>query len=174
LELHYFCHPLSHAYVRTYRFEHDYEKKYYEHNRVDAVAMERLTPSPYVMDIYSYCGNSVITEFATQSFNNYIKQSNPFERLLLARDIARGMADIHGIDAGGNVTLVHNDINPANVMIRDKKPRFNDFNVAILMTWNKEENRPCQFQGDFSNAQVSDRYRRAVFERSHLVSLRVF
>ena len=136
--------------------------------------MERLTPSPYVMDIYSYCGNSVITEFATQSFNNYIKQSNPFERLLLARDIARGMADIHGIDAGGNVTLVHNDINPANVMIRDKKPRFNDFNVAILMTWNKEENRPCQFQGDFSNAQVSDRYRRAVFERSHLVSLRVF
>jgi len=118
--------------------------------------MERLTPSPYVMDIYSYCGNSVITEFATEHIGDYIMNTDSFERLLLARDVARGMADIHEIDAGGNVTLVHNDINPANIMMRGKKPKFNDFNVAILMTWNEEENRPCQFQSDSSNVQVSD------------------
>ena len=44
-----------------------FEEDYFEHNRVDAVAMERLTSSPNVVNIFGFCGHSVMTEFADGS-----------------------------------------------------------------------------------------------------------
>jgi hypothetical protein len=47
--------PLSSSVVlKTLRIEREFIEEYYELHRRDAVAMERLTFSPYVMDVYGY------------------------------------------------------------------------------------------------------------------------
>ena len=141
--------------LKTLKFEHEYDPLYYEYNRVDAVAMEHLTSSPYVMDIYAACGNNAITEYATQSLRSYLTRLHPVSKLILARDIVRGMVHIHYSSGDNNVTLVHNDINAANIMMKGSTPKFNDFNLGIFMMWNKVQHRPCRFRCDLDNAQVS-------------------
>mmetsp|Transcript_16391 Transcript_16391/g.24037 ORF Transcript_16391/g.24037 Transcript_16391/m.24037 type:complete len:688 (-) Transcript_16391:313-2376(-) len=141
--------------LKTLKYEHNYEENYYETNRIDAVAMERLTSSPHVMNIYGYCGQSALTEFATTQLKKLVDKLNRRGRLYLARDIASGMADVHNIgNAGeGNATLVHNDINPSNIMVSYGVPKFNDFNIGIMMEWNQKKSRPCRFWNHHPNAQ---------------------
>jgi hypothetical protein len=45
--------------------QHDYIERNYDRHRRDALSMERLTSSPMVLDIYSFCGNSGVFEFAS-------------------------------------------------------------------------------------------------------------
>lgn len=81
--------------------------------------MERLTASEHVINEYTFCGQSVITDYVHGSVNSLVKQPHlqSKDRLDLAYRLVKGLEDIHGIDykSGNNVTFVHNDINPANV-----------------------------------------------------------
>jgi len=123
-------------------------------NRADAVAMERLTPSPHVIDIYGFCGMSAMTEFGQGNFKDIIDAAKPIKKLKYARDVASGLASAHYIDGyDGNVTLVHNDLNPSNVMVNHGTVKLNDFNIGVMMAWHQYEHRPCRFQNKFSNAQ---------------------
>lgn len=60
-----------------HRLERDFLPEYYELHRRDAVAMERLTSSPYVMDVFGYCGQSALTElaFSENGMNNLYRVS---------------------------------------------------------------------------------------------------
>lgn len=69
--------------------------------------------------MFGFCGHSVLTEFADGKRLGELadkKKKEPLARLNIARDIANGLADVHGIDGDGNATFVHFDINPANVV----------------------------------------------------------
>ena len=44
--------------LKTLRYEHSYIDRNYDRHRRDAVAMERLTSSPYIVDIFGFCGNN--------------------------------------------------------------------------------------------------------------------
>jgi len=121
----------------------------YEHHRVDALAMERLTKSPYIVDIFGYCGQSVLTEYATGLARTMVKnlELHSLERLEIGRDMARAVADLHSIDydgASNNATLVHNDMNMANAVEVNGKIKLNDFNIAILQRWNTTSNSICR------------------------------
>lgn len=48
---------------KTMRYKHEYTPRNFDRMRRDAVAMERLTESPFIIDIYSYCGTTSMTEF---------------------------------------------------------------------------------------------------------------
>ena len=74
-------------------------------------------------------------------------------RLRIARDIANGLADVHGIDGEGNATFVHLDVNPANVVSVNGTLKLNDFNIGILRRWNTTSNTPCGFPAAFPNPQ---------------------
>lgn len=50
--------------LKTIRYQHDYSERNYDRHRRDALAMERLAAHPFVMDIYGFCGNSGLFEFA--------------------------------------------------------------------------------------------------------------
>lgn len=142
--------------IKMLQYEHNMEDAFFEFNRVDALAMERLTPSPYVMDIYGFCGMSVATSFAGEDIAKLSDKLTPLERLNLAREVAVGLADIHGIDGGGRrVSLVHNDINYSNILISKERrvPVFNDFNIAVLSMWNERTNDACRFKSHFPNPQ---------------------
>jgi len=123
------------------------------------MAMERLTSSPHVINIYAFCGHSVITEFADGprlgSLVDKVKKQ-PLKRLKIARDIASGLADIHGIDGDENATFIHFDVNPANVVVIGDALKFNDFNIGIPMRWNQTSNQRCNVRASYPNPQVSE------------------
>lgn len=50
--------------LKTLRYEHDFTPRNYDRHRRDALAMERLTKSPHILNIYGYCGNSGLFEYA--------------------------------------------------------------------------------------------------------------
>jgi serine/threonine protein kinase len=138
------------------RFEHNFEDAHFEHDRIDAVAMERLTSSPHVINVFGFCGHSVMTEYADGSRVGELAdkaKKKPLARLKIARDIANGLADVHGIDGDGNATFVHLDVNPANVVSVGGTLKLNDFNIGIIRRWNTTSNEPCGFPAQYPNPQ---------------------
>jgi serine/threonine protein kinase len=137
------------------------EEAFFENNRVDAVAMERLTASPGVVDIYALCGMSVVTEYAGKELADVARHLNASQRLDLAVQVAQGLADVHSIggnndDGGRGVrpSLVHNDLNLANLVLTpDNRPVLNDFNIAILLMKHNETGETCPFASHFPNPQ---------------------
>jgi hypothetical protein len=142
--------------LKTLKYEHNFEDAHFEHDRVDAVAMERLTSSPHVINIFGFCGHSVLTEYADGTRVGALAdkaRKKPLERLRIARDIANGLADVHGIDGDGNATFVHLDVNPANVVSVGGTLKLNDFNIGIIRRWNTTSNQPCGFPAQYPNPQ---------------------
>ncbi len=124
--------------------------------------MERLTSSPYVVDVYSFCAQSTINEYADfirgyQDFRSFAKQlrGNNEKRVLqlklkIATMIALGVQHIHELDGPNNATLVHYDLNPMNIVITSGGvPKINDFNLAEFIHWNPTIRRRCGFIGRF-------------------------
>lgn len=143
-----------------HRINHKFEEKYYEDNRVDAVSMERLTGSPYIINMYGFCGLTVVQEFAGRELAHVIdaEKLDSVQKLNLARQITQGVADIHSIQADDpsdtQPTLVHNDINLANLMFTaDNRPVLNDFNIAIMLMRAKDNGSMCPFYSHFPNPQ---------------------
>ena len=56
--------------LKTLRIERDFAEEFYELHRRDAMAMERLTQSPYVLDIYGYCGQTVLMSLRVMGLFN--------------------------------------------------------------------------------------------------------
>ena len=143
--------------LKMLRLEREFFDEYYELHRKDAVAMERLSSSPFVMDIYGYCGQSALNELA--DFPNGLNSLEKFDRNLrnregpevnilklhIATSVAVGLAHVHEID--DRPSMVHYDMNPRNVaIVRGGKPKLNDFNIAEFLQYNPTTNETCGFR----------------------------
>ena len=98
--------------IKNQRIERDFLEEYYELHRRDALAMERLTFSPYVLDVYGYCGQSAINElanFGIEGMSSLEKVARSFRgmdnvepvskiKLQLASMVAAGVSHMHSID----------------------------------------------------------------------------
>lgn len=140
--------------LKMLHFARDFDAESFYRNQLDAMAMERLTRSKYVIDSYGFCGQSVLVEFAPHNGRELIKNKriSPSGRLLLARDLARGITDIHSMDApkSRNATFVHNDVNIANIVAMNSgRIKFNDFNIGYPLKWNKT--KPCGYPQRWQN-----------------------
>eukprot|EP00554_Chaetoceros_debilis_P016269 CAMPEP_0194126452 /NCGR_PEP_ID=MMETSP0150-20130528/59996_1 /TAXON_ID=122233 /ORGANISM="Chaetoceros debilis, Strain MM31A-1" /LENGTH=342 /DNA_ID=CAMNT_0038820311 /DNA_START=205 /DNA_END=1230 /DNA_ORIENTATION=- len=148
------------AVIKTLRMERDYTHDIYEFQRKDAVAMERLTKSPYIVDIFGSCGPSAINEFAdsvegirdVKAFSKQMKDKNSDEilhlKLQVAAKIATGVKYVHEIDGINNATMVHYDLNPSNVVMTSGYiPKLNDFNVGEFLQWDNVTNKHIPFGG---------------------------
>ena len=149
--------------LKTLRIERDFLSEYYELHRRDAVAMERLTSSPFVVNIYGYCGQSAVNELADfpfpgiqnlEAFNKRMRGNNSPKassiKLRMAASIALGLADIHAggesTEENSNVMMTHYDLNPRNIaLFAGGKPKINDFNIAEFMQVNRATNETCPF-----------------------------
>jgi hypothetical protein len=49
--------------LKTMRYGHDFTPRNFDRMRRDGVVMERLTQSPFVLNIYSFCGTTSLTEY---------------------------------------------------------------------------------------------------------------
>ena len=147
--------------LKMLRYERDYHDEYLDLHRRDAMAMERLTSSPYTLNVFAYCAQSAINEKAVDNVERVfmrLRKGNYEYKLQTATAVALAVADLHSIDYpdSSNATLVHYDLNPRNVAIMpDGTPKLNDFNVAEFLRWNTTSNTPCGFQGRLYEPWVS-------------------
>ena len=128
--------------------DEEFDKRAYEVHRVDAVISQRLTSSPHVIDIHGYCGMSALYEKGQYSLDDGYENFALNEKYQMVLQVARGMADIHGIDypAGNNATIAHRDLKPHNLMMfPNGKVKYGDFNDSHLQQWNKTSGQPCPF-----------------------------
>ena len=109
-----------------------------------------------MINVFGFCGHSVLTEYADRKrLGEFADEmaTRPLARLQIARDIADGLADVHGIDGEGNATFVHFDINPENVVSIDGTLKLNDFNIGVLRRWNTTSNKPCGIPTQYPKPQ---------------------
>jgi serine/threonine protein kinase len=71
-------HDLNTKYVvlKTMKSEHEVIPRNLERHRREASSLNTLTSSQYVTDLYGYCGNSILTEFATQDLSHALNKNN--------------------------------------------------------------------------------------------------
>jgi hypothetical protein len=119
--------------LKTLRWKHDTTEQNLDTTRIDALAMERLTSSKYVMDIFGYCGTSSLVEFANgpdvsqtmwpdgaekdgdidrEQYEASSKLHTKLELLHIAVQATMGLAAFHNIDKEGFPSIAHNDISP--------------------------------------------------------------
>ena len=118
--------------------------------------MERKTFSPHVINVYGFCGRSVVSEFANGprlgTWADKAKK-HPLRRLKIARDIAMGLSHVHFGRGDVNASFVHLDVNPANIVVVDNSLKLNDFNIGIMLKRNATSGKTCGFPAQFPNPQ---------------------
>ena len=116
--------------------------------------MERLTASSGVINMFAFCAMSVVQESAGKGLSSLPSSMDPEEKLVIATKIAKAVVDIHSIDGEQQPSLVHNDINLANVLLTpDDRPVLNDFNIAVLLKRHSVSGQMCPFVARFPNPQ---------------------
>lgn len=110
--------------------------------------MERLTASPYVVNGYAFCGNSVLTEFAPATLQDKIraKQEGPpptsaDQRLRWALDVAEGIYALHDIEGG---PIVHADLQSKQFLVTETGTvKVNDFNRCRFLAHRNDTDATC-------------------------------
>ena len=146
--------------LKVLRTEREFLREYYELHRRDALALERLTTSPFVVNVYGYCGQSTINEFAdftlapsledlNKKLRDRIDERTLLWKLKLAASVAQGVADVHqaGDKDATRAHMVHYDLNPRNVALfgPSAQPKLNDFNIAEFLRYDPTTNATCGF-----------------------------
>ncbi|KAG7354445.1 protein kinase domain containing protein [Nitzschia inconspicua] len=156
--------------LKALQLHREFDDESFSMHGMDAIIMERLTASPYVVDSYGFCGQSVMTSIAASSGRSLIKDSKLkwLTRLKLARDLARGMADLHALSPlnYNNRTktpipqyplllpFAHHDVNIANTLgTPDGRIQWNDFNLGLIARHKKDT-----ATGSYQSCPVPIRY----------------
>jgi serine/threonine protein kinase len=146
------------AVLKMIKPEHDVNSRNLDRHRRDAMVMERLTSSPNVVSIYGHCANTVLTEMGAQTLESVlfsgsrsgsgthhaVSRSTPLGRLRLARDAAKGLAALHGVDGG---PVIHADITPKQFLVDfEGTIKLNDFNRCRLLPHKNVTNEKCRIR----------------------------
>lgn len=121
--------------LKTIRYEHDINERNYDRHRRDALAMERLTWSQNIIDIYGYCANSGVYEYAPGGsiedalwYTEEKPKWNSTDRLVIAYQVAIAIEDAHNSERNGIPSLSHTDITTSQFVLVDSRYKLNDFN----------------------------------------------
>lgn len=132
------------------------DHEFLEYVRMDALVAERLSASPRTYDIYGHCGLSIASEFfyhgdvedlvlgeigyeePTNGSGDEVQTRNglsPVQKLVLALDMAEGLADLHGYSSN---LIIHDDVQLSQFLLNKDRTRLklNDFNRAEFPLWN--------------------------------------
>lgn len=143
--------------MKIMRTKHEVDDRNFDRHRRDALVMERLTSSPYVVDGYGFCGNTVLTEYLTTPLDSLIysktytsekggQEPIPAKmRILWAHDVARGVQALHEIDKG---PIVHADVQAKQFLISPETGvvKVNDFNRCRFAGQKTGTSIPCKFK----------------------------
>jgi serine/threonine protein kinase len=169
--------------LKTLRYseKRSFDERHFERHRVDAVAMEQPTASPYVADIYGYCANLALEDYSSHGdlYSIFRRENHPTmdEGFKIALDTASAVADMHHFNSDGRATMVHKDIKPEQWILIDGMFKLNDFNLCKFLSWNPEQKQYCGYSyGYGGGTEVLHRMillRRIAVENLTLLSLLV-
>ena len=142
----------EYAVLKIMKMEHPVDPRNFDRHRRDSLVMERLTASPYVVGIYGFCGNTVLTEFAGKTLEDYLydddenivlySKETEKGKVRLALDVMKGLEALHTIPGG---PIVHADIQAKQYLFDPKKGvRVNDFNRCRFLPENEKTGKSCQ------------------------------
>lgn len=127
----------------------EFRPKMYEKHRIDAMAMERLTSSPYVVDVFGFCGNSGLFEFSDEgNLSDRVDEGDipKLDKLKLAHRAAAALADAHMLDDEGRATLAHADLAIRQYVSIGGEYKLNDFNKSHFLKVNPKTKEVCGFE----------------------------
>ena len=121
-----------------------------ELQRRDALLHEMTASSPYIVNIYGYCGASAFFDFGDGGqLETNVKKYGAFvgpELLEIAHRVAESVADVQQSDHFGEPTVAHADIYGSQwVMVRGRY-MLTDFNLAKLLKRSKQQNATVPFR----------------------------
>jgi len=141
--------------LKTLRNTLPFKPNTMERHRVDSVMYERLTSSPYVMDIYGHCGYSGLFEFSDGGTLDGLirdrqdrgkKPLSRVDKLSLAVEVASGVAAVHTMESrNGYSAMVHSDLHLEQFVWSGGRYKLNDFNRGHLMYWNHRKHESCPY-----------------------------
>jgi len=146
--------------LKTLKTTREYEERHFDRHKRDAIAADRLASVPTSVDIYGYCGQSALYEFAKggnlrDAINKHIirvkdpnDRWNSTKKLQVAYMVASSIANLHNVDEEGRASIAHTDIsNDQFISIKgDGNFQLNDFNRARFLKRNiDDKNSNCPF-----------------------------
>jgi serine/threonine protein kinase len=160
--------------LKMTRFEFDVDFKSLFLVRQEALVMERLSQSSSIVDIYGYCGTSVLVEAIPFEVEDYVipgtgykKQAElrdegqvkpqneytPTEKLQMALEMAESIAVLHGYADG---VIVHDDIQLRQwLRTREGRLKLGDFNRANMLSWDAKKGEYCKYSNGAAFGNVS-------------------
>ncbi|CAB9518281.1 Probable serine/threonine-protein kinase [Seminavis robusta] len=150
------------------RWDLDHGVDSFEYVRMDAFVTERLTSNQHIVDIFGFCGLSMLTEYFpfgdiekdVVGFQDHDKNFNPLndkvlkplnnytaaEKLQLALNMAEPVAALHNFKDG---VIVHDDIQLCQYLWTEEEGigvKLNDFNRAEIMLWDEQAQQYCKYK----------------------------
>jgi serine/threonine protein kinase len=136
--------------LKTLRYEQDFDERNYDRHRRDVAAMQHLTKSKMIANVYGFCANSGIYDFADGgNMADVIWPSKGrinatyLQRLHMATQAAMGIAALHNADREGVASIAHTDIAARQFVSVRGIYQLNDFNRLRFVRWNVTSNQPC-------------------------------
>jgi hypothetical protein len=127
-----------------------FDLRNFDRHRRDAVAMEQLTASPLVVDMYGYCSNTGLFDWGEGGDLESIFERDPDiskEQLLtIAYNVSLSISHAHHFDHKGRATMAHTDIKPDQFLYQNGYYRLTDFNRVRFLMWNDHSNLQCGFR----------------------------
>lgn len=121
-----------------------------ELQRRDALVHEVMSSSPYIVEMYGYCGASAIYEFGDGgSLLENIASDGALigkELLWTAHRIAASVADLHFFDDSGNPTIAHLDIHGKQWIKVKGEYQLTGFNLAKQLKISRKTNLTIPFR----------------------------
>ncbi|KAG7341247.1 protein kinase domain containing protein [Nitzschia inconspicua] len=128
----------------------DFDKRNQDRHRRDALSFSQLTYSPLIVNMYGYCSNTGLFDYADGGdlydiFDTY-PNITPQQLLHIAYNITMSLHHAHNFDDRGRATIAHTDIKPDQFLLQDGYYRLSDFNRVRFLTWNYEKDAQCGFR----------------------------
>ena len=170
--------PVETTVLKTIRMKHDMNKDDLDRHRRDALVSERLQSSPYVLDIYAYCGNSAVYEYANggslydlTGAKEYrdealdevaqfrFQQWNSRRKFIYAWQTVSAVADLHDIDHDGLPSVAHDDVDITQFVTVNagKTFKLSDFNGAQFIEYEKNKEgkyEVCPFNPNMKGGKI--------------------
>jgi serine/threonine protein kinase len=155
--------------LKMMKREHDVNLRNWERHKREAIVMDVLTKSPHIVNMYSYCGNTVLTEYLPMDLEDYLRPTKrrqqgqnkrkqaepnttprtprittPEQRMDLAHQTAQALMDLHEYD------VLHADLQSKQFMVAFPSSssdetitiKLNDFNRCRFLPRRRQQQQP--------------------------------